>query len=43
MLHRSHYESFSAWESAVAGVYGGVISQWPQWAKNAVMRERNYL
>lgn len=37
------FPSFSQWESAVAAQFGGVVGQWPAWAKEIYKRERGYL
>ena len=42
-LKRANFDSLLAWESAVSAVYGGIARDWPQWAKDVLLRERGYV
>lgn len=42
-LHPDNFPSFTQWESACAGVYGGVFSQWPEWAKTVLKSHYGYM
>ena len=42
-LHPDNFPSFTQWESACAGVYGGVFSQWPEWAKTVLKAHYGYM
>lgn len=40
---RAKFDSFTAWESAVSGSFGGIVRQWPEWAQAVYKAEHGYL
>lgn len=40
---RENFDSFTAWESAVSGSFGGIVRQWPEWAQAVYKAEHGYL